>query len=287
MFFSLQVVELIKKRYSCRTYLNKPIEEDKKDILKSYLSSVKTAVFNTNLRFGLITATEEDRNALKGLGTYGFIKDPPGFIVGAAEDSKYSLEDYGYAMEKIILFSTDIGFGTCWLGGTFNKSNFAAKISKNDDEIVPAVASIGYKKEKRSTMESIIRWTAGSDNRLSWDKMFFNIDFETPMIKEDIGEYAIAIEMVRLAPSASNKQPWRIVKDKNIFHFYLQRTKGYERNQKLFKTVDLQRIDMGIAMCHFELSAKEMNLEGKWEIITPQRTNQLRDNEYLVSWIGH
>ena len=51
-----------------------------------------------------------------------------------------NLEDFGYTMERIILFATDLGLGTCWLGGSFTKSRFAEKISANGSERVPAEA---------------------------------------------------------------------------------------------------------------------------------------------------
>jgi len=60
------------------------------------------------------------------------------------------------------------------------------------------------------------------------------------------GRYLDPLEMLRLGPSASNRQPWRVVKEpgREIFHLYLRRSKGYD---KLIKAVDLQRLDMGIS----------------------------------------
>jgi len=88
---------------------------------------------------------------------------------------------------------------------------------------------------------------------------------------------------VRLAPSASNRQPWRILKEKrsNIFHFYLERAKIYA---KAIKRIDMQKVDMGIAMCHFELAARELGLTGSWQ----QQGNQTNreDKEYIISWTG-
>ena len=63
--------------------------------------------------------------------------------------------------------------------------------------------------------------------------------------------------MVRLAPSAVNKQPWRVVVADNTAHFYLRRSKKFSGESKL----DMQMTDMGIALCHFELTAKEMGLK--------------------------
>jgi hypothetical protein len=48
--------------------------------------------------------------------------------------------------------------------------------------------------------------------------------------------------------------------------------------------VKLQNIDMGIAMCHFELTAQEFGLKGKWEIIDPQISDA--GLNYIFTWVG-
>jgi hypothetical protein len=88
------------------------------------------------------------------------------------------------------------------------------------------------------------------------------------------------LEMIRLAPSASNKQPWRIIKTGDTFHFYLKRTPGYG---KISKGVDLQLIDMGIAMSHFELSCQELGMKGHWVNLDPGiSSSEIVD--YCISW---
>lgn len=94
--------------------------------------------------------------------------------------------------------------------------------------------------------------------------------------------------MVRWGPSASNKQPWRIVHAGDAWHFYLQRTSGYGKDSLLGKLIgveDVQRIDMGIAMCHFELSAKELGLAGIWQNNEPGIKKPDQSTEYVVSWV--
>jgi hypothetical protein len=86
--------------------------------------------------------------------------------------------------------------------------------------------------------------------------------------------------MVRLGPSAANMQPWRILKSGNTFHFYLKRSSFY-KNRLIY---DIQRNDIGIAMCHFELSAKETGLDGSWIVKNPGITSGSSDLEYVVSW---
>ncbi len=112
----------------------------------------------------------------------------------------------------------------------------------------------------KSLTERFMRRFAGSD-RLHWKDLFFDGNTKTPLSSEKAGEYGEGLENVRLAPSASNQQPWRIVYDdqQKTFSFYLSRTIGYRK----LRDVSFE-IDMGIAMCHFELTVAELGLTGKW-----------------------
>ena len=148
MAFSRSITEIIAARVSCRSYDKRPIAGEIRQRLSDIASAAGHGPFGTSSRFALIAATEADRAALKGLGTYGFIKGATGFIVGATNDPAHGTEDYGYLMELIILHATDLGLGTCWLGGSFTKSSFAAKIAARTDEIVPAVTAVGYAAEQ-------------------------------------------------------------------------------------------------------------------------------------------
>jgi hypothetical protein len=53
-----------------------------------------------------------------------------------------------------------------------------------------------------------------------------------------------------------------------------------------FSLVEWQHCDMGIAMCHFECTCKELNLEGKWEMEDPCLPHLPPKTEYIVSWHG-
>jgi hypothetical protein len=191
-------------------------------------------------------------------------------------------------MERIILFSTDLGLGTCWLGGTFTKSSFAEKISAREGELVPAVVSVGYCAIKPRGIDRVIRLGAGADRRLPWGELFFDGRFGVPLGRQNAGDFALPLEMVRLAPSASNRQPWRILKDEKSWHFYLQRTPGYRERTlvRLFTVADMQRLDMGIAMSHFELMANELDLEGHWDFNEPGIVRPGELTEFTASWVG-
>jgi len=81
-----------------------------------------------------------------------------------------------------------------------------------------------------------------------------------------------------MAPSASNNQPWRIVLDGNCFQFYLFRKPGY---QKTFGRVDIQMIDMGIAMAHLDQVAREYGKVPEWKM--SEGTPAFKGSEYVIS----
>jgi hypothetical protein len=284
MNLSRPVTELVRQRYSCRRYLESPIDAETRARLADFIAANPAGPFGSPTRFELVAAAEADRKALRGLGTYGFIKNPTGFILGAMGEGEKNLEDFGYAMERIILFATDLGLGTCWLGGSFTKSRFAKRISAKRDERVPAVTSVGY--PAPGSKDDAARTRIGGARRYEWDKLFFNQRFGVPLPREEAGPHVKPLEMVRLGPSASNKQPWRVVKDGDAYHFYIQRTPGY-RNQwlaRLLNVDDMQRLDAGIAMCHFKLAAGELGLAGTWQVNEPAVEKPDEMTEYVASW---
>ena len=287
MEFNKPVTELITQRFSCRTFINVPIEKALRDKLAAYTEAQTSGHLGGTARFALVASTEHDLKALRGLGTYGFIRGATGFVVGATNDNARHLEDYGYLLEKIILYATGLGMGTCWLGGTFTKSSFARKISTRDGELVPAVASVGYPAKTPRPLDRIIRSGANADKRKPWEHLFFDGRYGVPLTPSAAGIYAQALEMVRIGPSASNRQPWRIIKTGRVWHFYLERSPGYRRRRlaKLTTNADLQRIDMGIAMCHFELTAEQKGLSGIWKKQEPDIVNQDHQLEYIATWI--
>lgn len=284
--FSDPITEIVRRRFSCRDYRREPVSAKKREQLQAFIEALPPGPFGARPRFDLLAATETDSKSLRGLGTYGFIKNPSAFILGAMSPSEYNLEDYGYMLESIILYATSQDLGTCWLGGTFTKSRFAKKINLSANETMPAVASVGEYAISGQKRQGLVSRRAGSDRRLSWEKLFYSFTQDVPLIQNKAAEYATALEMVRLGPSASNKQPWRILKHNQFWRFYLQRTPGYRKDliKHILDLCDLQRLDMGIAMCHFELTVNELGLRGKWVVEDEIDNHPDALTEYIVSW---
>lgn len=286
MMFTQSVESLIRARVSCRNYRVESIPADRLEVLNRAAAALPAGPFGGTSRFLLATAAPEDQDALRGLGTYGFIRNPAGFIIGAANPEGKGLEDFGYQMEILVLTATDLGVGTCWLGGSFNRSGFSQKIGLRAGESIPTVTAIGLVKETQGLTNQLIRRSAGSDRRLPWNQLFFEGKFGAPLAADACGVYALPLEMVRLGPSASNKQPWRVVRQGESWHFYMQRTPGYRGGvfTRMLGVQDMQRVDMGIALCHFELTAREAGLIGRWDVSNPGIPLPDEATEYTATW---
>ena len=286
MRYGVPVTDVIRQRFSCRTYLDAPVAEGERRALEAYLDGARSGPFGAPTRFKLVAATEEDRSALRGLGTYGFIRGATGFILGAVGAGRKNMEDFGYRMEDIILYATALDLGTCWLGGTFRRSSFAGRMDLGEDEVMPCVTPVGYISEQRSLVDRVVRRHARGERRYPWERLFFEGRFGEPLASGRAGAYAGPLEMVRLGPSASNKQPWRVVQGDGAWHFFLQRTPGYLQGADgMFVEGDLQRVDLGIALCHFELAAREAGLAGRWALGEPGIDTPDDLTEYTASWI--
>jgi nitroreductase len=284
MNFFKPITKIIHERTSHRTYSGQPLEKDLREkinnLLKNHDLKSPFSKYAGNTRFKLVNVPKFTPNEKKKLGTYGFIKGAQDFIVGVVEKSQYSLENYGYLMETIILGLTDIGLGTCWLGGFFNRSLFSSKINCTSNEIIPAITPVGYSAQ-RTLREKIIRSFAKADKRLPWNQLFFEGNLGVSFNEKKAGKYSKLLEMVQIGPSAGNKQPWRIIKaiDKNIFHFYTINPKdGFLQYSKF------RPLDIGIAVSHFDLTAKELEIKGIWKFENP-KIPETGDLLYKISWI--
>jgi hypothetical protein len=282
---AMDAITLIHRRYSCRTYLARQLSAADRQALTAFMATRTQGPLGSAARFGLIAASTDDEGALKRLGTYGFIKGATGFLVGAVRGGAGDLEDYGYLLEEIVLHATGMGLGTCWLGGTFTRSTFTSRFGGvGRDETIPAVVSIGYPADDGAER---IREREQGTRRFPPDELFFAGAWAEPLGRERADGHDDALEAVRMAPSATNRQPWRIVRSGGDWHFYLVRTKGYGKGSpwfKLLRIADLQRVDLGIAMCHFELVARGSGRDGRWVVEDPGLSLPDPGIEYTATW---
>jgi len=277
------ILDAITKRTSIRSFSMDPIPRETKQKLQNFMDGQKIGPFGSNVRFSLEDLSHLSPLESKVYGSFSLIRSTGYFIVGAVYSKEYNLEDYGYVLEKIILYATQLGLGSCWLGAFFNRTAFGQRIQQQESEIIPAIVMIGNPNQNRSLMEKSVRLLVKAEKRKPFSSLFFQGDFATPINCSGKNKYLLALEMVRKAPSSINRQPWRIVKDLHSkkFHFYLQHS---FREISSPETINMQRIDMGIAMAHFFESMAQLDYTGTWSINDPDIRLPNKQTQYITTW---
>ena len=267
----MDIKEVIKHRRSVRTFGGTLTSEDKAK-LSEYIKSLNNP-FGVKSEYRFLSGSEHDVSSPVVVGTDEFI---------AAKINQTELFElaYGYDFEAVCLYAASIGIGTVMLGGTLSRRTFEKAMELRRGEVMPLASPIGYPADKQSVREKMMRGAVKADDRLPMEKLFFENDFTTPLSPNTVSKYREALEAVRLAPSAVNKQPWRAVVCGDVVHFFKKSNKGFKSDE-----YDLQMIDVGIALAHFDLTLKEEGVEGRFVKKEPafEYDGSL---EYIISYEG-
>ncbi len=265
----------IKARRSVRNFDGRALDEATKAQLMSYAKDIRNP-FGLPVEFKYLETKRDGLSCpvVSGTELYvgGKIKNVPNANVA-----------FGYTFEEFILYAQSLGLGTVWLGGTMNRDAYERAMDLEEDEMMPCATPVGYTAKKMSVREIMMRKAIKADERQPFEELFFDGDFSKPLTKEKAGALLEPLEMVRLAPSAVNKQPWRVVTMENAAHFYLKRRKG-STNESHEGKLDMQKVDLGIALCHFALTAKENGLQLEFVQEDPEIPREF-EGEYIGTYL--
>lgn len=263
------IAELVCARKSVRTFDGTPLRQDDCAKLEQYLSHIETP-FDIPMEFRMLDAKEHGLSSPVVTGTELY-------VAGKIKRDPLAEVAFGVAFEKFVLYALSLGVGTVWIAGTMDRPAFEQAMELDDSEFMPAVTPLGYPAKKRAIRDAAMRRAIKADTRLSFESLFFEDSFGKPLTAERAGTYREALELVRLAPSAVNKQPWRIVKQGDTFHFY--KKSSLPANPK----GDVQKLDIGIALAHFMLALEEAGIAGTVTAADPGLAGE-QDAAYIISW---
>lgn len=251
------ILELAKARRSVRSFDEHPLREEHRAALTAFWQTLDNP-WGIPVVFRFLDAKAEKLSAPVITGT-------DCYLGGKVARVPHAEETFGYTMEALLLFARSLGIGSTWIGGTMDRAAFERAMELGPDEFMPCVTPLGYPAAKMSLRETMMRKAVRADSREPFEALFFNGDFDTPLSAEKAGSLREPLECVRLAPSAVNRQPWRVLVGADSVHFYKKGSKGYISAA----TGDLQKVDLGIALCHFDLSARECGLSPRLVVSDP------------------
>ena len=161
-----------------------------------------------------------------------------GWFAAFVQDEDADDRTVGYLGEAFVLEATALGLGTCWLG-MYNKKATASVLKLKPGEELTCITPLGVSAENYAARP-----------RRPLDKL-------TGLSQEELQQLPewqrLALECARLAPSATNAQPWAyIVEGENI------------RVRNTGNNFGYGMLDCGITMLHLELGAAHGGVAGEW-----------------------
>jgi len=273
--FSQPPSSLVKRRYSCRTFSRSDPDADAMAELGRIASLPTRGLLEERVRFSLV---EEPEMSGVRFADYGLIAGARFFLLGAVSASERCRESYAFLLEHLVLKAADLGLESCWVG--YFHQEFFKDFRLEDGERRPAVAVVGKAAERPRFRDRVIRSAVRAAARKPWKELFFAGSFSRPLQPQEAGDFSPALEMVRLAPSSGNTQPWRVVResDSTAFHFFMKRVR------RAYAVRGQHEVDIGIAMCHFDLACREAGRKGCWVLSQPDIALPSPDFEYRWTW---
>jgi len=147
----MDLYEAIKSRYSVRSYLNKPVEQEKLDRI---LDAARLAPSGSNRqpwKFVLVRDAEMRKKLVPACSNQEFVGQAPVVIagVGLMPDRIMSCGvpgdpvDVAIALEHVALAATAEGLGTCWIG-SFDQDQVRRVLGIPANAKVIEVMTLGY-----------------------------------------------------------------------------------------------------------------------------------------------
>ncbi len=165
----MEFFEVVKKRRSIRSYVPSEIPEE---VIKRIVDAGRLAPTARNEQpweFVVIRDREKLVQLAKIVGRNGpFLKDCGCAIVVLCRPTKQYLEDGSSATENILLASTALGLGSCWIAG--DKKDYAGEVldfcgAPRDYKLVSIVAigepsdeSLWSLPKNKRSLEEVLHW---------------------------------------------------------------------------------------------------------------------------------
>lgn len=265
------IKDSIVSRKSVRSFNNTKLSEEDLKAVENIIDQLDNP-FSIPVEFKILDSKNNGLSSpvITGENTY---------IAAKATPENFWELAYGYEFEKLCLLLNEMGIGTTILAATLKRKAFEEAMDLENLEVMPAATPIGYPASKRTMREKLLRKAIKADERIPFEELYFKEDFNTPLTEDEAGDLRDSLELMRLAPSAGNKQPWRAVVDQDMIHFYKDSTRSLGESE----LGDVQKMDVGIALAHFDLVRQEDNIEGEFIYNNPDiETND--KTEYLISF---
>ncbi len=233
------------KRKSVRKFAKEPLEASRLESLQSFIKGL-TPLYK-DIRTEIAILSENEVKSILPIKA-------PHYVVAYSEAKDGHLVNAGFMLQQVDLYLSANGIGACWLGmGTPQKE----------------AAS-------RNGLEYIIAMPFGDPEEPVHRESRSEFKRKTLSEITDIKGAEELLEAVRLAPSASNTQPWFFTGSADS----MIACRSLPNMLKAALYGKYNRIDMGIALCHLRIAALHM---GRTVEFSREDTSVPKGNEYITT----
>ena len=208
----MTLANMIPRRRSVRAYRAETIDAATLADLRAYMDNLVPLIPGAKVEGRIIPTSH---------GNFLQMWKTPHFIAIFSDGSDDALLNVGFMYQQLDLYAQSRGLGTCWVGLG----------SLMDAESVP------------EGMKLAVMMAIGISDDVPERSA---ADFKRKPMADIADQPDDRLEALRLAPSATNSQPWFVAHDGDTLHLYReelglikQRTHGR-----------MNKIDMGIGLCH-------------------------------------
>lgn len=210
----MDLKQYIFKRKSTRKYDLTELDTNILNQINDFAKSLKPLYGNIKIQYNLV-GLSDIKNILP-------VKSPHYFVISSEKKEGY-LENVGFMFQQMDLYLSSLGLGSCWLG----MARVAEKINTNLEFVI----ILAFGKPLESPYRELSEF-----KRKSLDEISNKVDDR--------------LEPARLAPSATNSQPWYFVIEDDNIHVY--RAKLNPVKALIYEKMNA--IDMGIMLAHLYIS---------------------------------
>lgn len=197
-------LETLEKRHSVRSYSDVPLNTETEKELEADINMINSheAGFHFTLFFN-------QGDPFKGFRrSYGMFRGVRNYLAAVVDTSfPDAHERAGYFAEQFVMKLTELGLGSCFVGGTYDAASVPVQI-RADWKLLFLVA-FGHEGGKTSMISSLTAKMAHRHERLPRD-FFSGSDTELNAARKKFPWIDKALRAVAAAPSALNRQPVRI-----------------------------------------------------------------------------
>ena len=212
-----ELLSAVYKRKSVRKYSKEKLTAEELAEVKAYLDSAKPLLPDVRVEYEIVPCSETNCKF-----------DAEYCLIVYSEDANLWLANVGYLLEQWDLFLTGKNIGVCWYG--------MGRVDENERNGMKYAIMLSFGKaaegEFRANIDDINRkkpaeiWQNASNTRLA--------------------------DIARLAPSAVNSQPWKVVEKGNTLEVYREKSKIPVLAGILFKRWN--KVDIGIFLTFLEIA---------------------------------